>query len=209
MVKAKIETPRVSGEIPLVRVRNPWGNEVEWNGAWSDGSPEWRKFWRIVWFDFFLIPNIPRYIPDEEKEHLGINFEADGEWWMSLKDFLKYFDQLEVTNLTPDALDDCSPFKWEVASFSGAWTPGESAGGCRNNLATFAMNPQFMISLEDPDDGDEEEKCTVIINLMQKGRRALMDEGLELLSVGFCVYALRGGEQGHLDTDFFRYNARW
>ena len=73
VVKAKIETPRVSGEIPLVRVRNPWGNEVEWNGAWSDGSPEWR------------------YIPDEEKEHLGINFEADGEWWMSLKDFLKYF----------------------------------------------------------------------------------------------------------------------
>ena len=191
VVKAKIETPRVSGEIPLVRVRNPWGNEVEWNGAWSDGSPEWR------------------YIPDEEKEHLGINFEADGEWWMSLKDFLKYFDQLEVTNLTPDALDDCSPFKWEVAAFSGAWIAGESAGGCRNSLATFAMNPQFMIILEDPDDGDEEEKCTVIINLMQKGRRALMDEGLELLSIGFCVYALRGGEQGHLDTDFFRYNARY
>ena len=166
-------------------------------------------FVRLCGLTFFLITNIPRYIPDEEKEHLGINFEADGEWWMSLKDFLKYFDQLEVTNLTPDALDDCSPFKWEVASFSGAWIPGESAGGCRNNLATFAMNPQFMISLEDPDDGDEEEKCTVIINLMQKGRRALMDEGLELLSVGFCVYALRGGEQGHLDTDFFRYNARW
>ena len=28
VVKAKIETPRISGEIPLVRVRNPWGNEV-------------------------------------------------------------------------------------------------------------------------------------------------------------------------------------
>ena len=38
VVKAKIETPRVSGEIPLIRIRNPWGNETEWNGAWSDGS---------------------------------------------------------------------------------------------------------------------------------------------------------------------------
>jgi len=22
--------------VPLVRVRNPWGNECEWTGAWSD-----------------------------------------------------------------------------------------------------------------------------------------------------------------------------
>jgi len=189
VVKAKIETPRMSGEIPLVRVRNPWGNEVEWNGAWSDGSPEWS------------------YIPDEEKEYLGINFESDGEWYMSLKDFVKYFDQLELTNLSPDALDDCNNFKWEVSSFSGAWIQGSSAGGCRNSLETFAMNPQFVIALEDPDDGDGETKCTVIINLMQKGRRALMDEGLDLLSVGFAVYNLQGGETGRLDTDFFKYNA--
>ena len=31
-----IHTPRSSGKIPLIRVRNPWGNEAEWNGAWSD-----------------------------------------------------------------------------------------------------------------------------------------------------------------------------
>jgi len=189
VVKAKIETPKVSGEIPLVRVRNPWGNEIEWNGAWSDGSPEWR------------------YIPDEEKEYLGINFEADGEWWMSLKDWTRYFDQLELTNLTPDALDDCNNFKWEVSSFSGAWIAGETAGGCRNNLSTFAMNPQFVIGLEDPDDDDEENKCTVIVNLMQKGRRGLADRGLELLSVGFCLYNVRGGVTDRLDTDFFTYNA--
>jgi len=24
--------------VNLVRVRNPWGNEYEWKGAWSDGS---------------------------------------------------------------------------------------------------------------------------------------------------------------------------
>lgn len=21
----------------LIRVRNPWGNDIEWNGPWSDG----------------------------------------------------------------------------------------------------------------------------------------------------------------------------
>jgi hypothetical protein len=25
----------------LVRVRNPWGGETEWMGAWSPGSAEW------------------------------------------------------------------------------------------------------------------------------------------------------------------------
>ncbi len=38
VVQAKL----VSGsEIALVRIRNPWGDEVEWNGSWSDGSNEW------------------------------------------------------------------------------------------------------------------------------------------------------------------------
>ena len=32
------------------------------------------------------------------------------------------------------------------------------------------MYLQYLINLEDPDDEDEEEKCTVIINLMQKGK---------------------------------------
>jgi calpain len=75
-VKAQIETPSASGQIPLIRVRNPWGNEAEWNGAWSDRSAEWQ------------------FIPDEEKENLGLTFEADGEFWMSYKDFTRYWDQV-------------------------------------------------------------------------------------------------------------------
>jgi calpain len=31
-----IRTPRMSGQIPMIRIRNPWGNEAEWKGAWSD-----------------------------------------------------------------------------------------------------------------------------------------------------------------------------
>ena len=88
-----------------------------------------------------------QFIPDEEKENLGLTFEADGEFWMSYKDFSKYWTELEICNLSPDSLDD-SPVKWEVASFEGSWIAGESAGGCRNYVETFASNPQFIITLE-------------------------------------------------------------
>ena len=65
----------------IFQVRNPWGNETEWNGAWSDGSAEWG------------------YVPDEEKERIGLNFDNDGEFWMSYKDWRRYFDQCEVLEL--------------------------------------------------------------------------------------------------------------
>jgi len=190
VLKAKIETPQVSGEIPLVRIRNPWGNETEWNGAWSDGSAEWQ------------------YIPDDEKENIGLNFENDGEFWMSYKDFRNMWDQLEICNLSPHALEDCSEHvTWQVKQVQGSWIPGESAGGCRNFLDTFAMNPQFRIRVEDPDDDDEDNLCTVIVSLMQKGRRALRDEGLDTLTIGFAIYFLRDPDSlpNPLDTDFFKY----
>lgn len=188
VVLANIVTPRAKGRIPLIRIRNPWG-QTEWNGPWSDGAPEWD------------------YIPQEEKERLGIHFEHDGEFWMSLKDFLKHFNQFEICNLSPDSLDTSNPFKWEVTAYHGSWIPGQTAGGCRNNISTFACNPQYLVSLVDPDEEDEEDKCTVIVNLMQKGRRAMMEEGKDLLSIGFCIYALQGGARQRMDTDFFRYNA--
>ena len=28
-------------DVRLIRLRNPWGNEVEWTGSWSDKSREW------------------------------------------------------------------------------------------------------------------------------------------------------------------------
>ena len=54
-------------------------------------------------------------------------------------------------------------------------------------MDTFASNPQFRIRVEDPDDDDEDNLCTVIISLMQKGRRALRDEGLDTLTIGRFV----------------------
>ena len=67
---------------------------------------------------------------------------------MSYKDFGKYWDQVEICNLSPDALDADFKCKWEVASFEASWRAGESAGGCRNFIDSFASNPQFVITLE-------------------------------------------------------------
>lgn len=118
-----IQTPNTTGKIPLLRLRNPWGNEAEWNGPWSDHSAEWR------------------YIGEDVKQEIGLVSDVDGEFWMSYRDFLKYFDRVEICNLSPDALSDeqvsCGKRRWEMSVFEGAWTAGVTAGGCRNNLGKF------------------------------------------------------------------------
>ncbi|VEL32549.1 unnamed protein product [Protopolystoma xenopodis] len=58
-----IALPGKTGKIPLVRIRNPWGNEAEWKGAWSDKSNEWSL------------------ISDVQRQELGLVFEDDGEFW--------------------------------------------------------------------------------------------------------------------------------
>ncbi|KAK4300804.1 hypothetical protein Pmani_027019 [Petrolisthes manimaculis] len=192
----EIETPRVSGKIPLVRIRNPWGNEAEWLGAWGDKSPEWE------------------YIPEEEKEEMGLTFEHDGEFWMSFKDFLTYFTMLEMTNLNPDSLDDedvtdSVQHKWEMSVFEGAWIRGSTSGGCRNFIDSFWHNPQYRITLTEVDDDDDDNKCTVITALMQKNRRSQRKLGLECLTIGFAIYHLRDpdGVPRPLDLNFFKYTA--
>ena len=49
--------------MPLIRIRNPWGNEAEWKGAWGDSSREWQS------------------INDAERKRLGLTFDDDGEFW--------------------------------------------------------------------------------------------------------------------------------
>lgn len=38
------------------------------------------------------------------------------------------------------------------------------------------------------DDDDEEGKCTLIIALMQKNRRAQRNMGMDVLTIGFAIY---------------------
>ncbi|XP_073965987.1 calpain-A-like isoform X3 [Choristoneura fumiferana] len=191
-----IETPGRQGKIPLLRMRNPWGNEAEWNGPWSDKSPEWR------------------FIPQSEKDEMGLTFDDDGEFWISFKDFCTHFSRVEICNLNPDSLDPeecpegCTK-KWEMSVFEGEWVRGVTAGGCRNYLESFWRNPQYTVTLKDVDEDDDENKCTIIVALMQKNRRSQRHQGLECLTIGFAIYRLP--DYGHvpkpLDVNFFKYNA--
>lgn len=60
---------------------------------------------------------------------------------------------------------------------------GINAGGCSNNTESFATNPQYMITLTDSDE-DEDDLCNCIISVLQKGTRGFFCEG----QTSQCLY---------------------
>ncbi|XP_067400078.1 calpain-1 catalytic subunit [Emydura macquarii macquarii] len=182
--------------VNLIRMRNPWG-EVEWTGAWSDNSSEWNALEASV------------------GQQLRIKME-DGEFWMSFQDFLREFTRLEICNLTPDALKSRKFRKWNTTLYDGTWRRGSTAGGCRNFPATFWINPQFKIQLDEVDDDDDddysrESGCSFLLALMQKHRRRERKYGKDMETIGFAVYEVPrefvGQSAIHLKRDFFLANA--
>jgi len=65
----------------LVKLRNPWGNEKEWNGAWSDGSSEWTSY-----------PMVAQVV--------DYKASADGIFWMAFDDFARIFEWAMVHKKT-------------------------------------------------------------------------------------------------------------
>ncbi|KAI2668120.1 Calpain-1 catalytic subunit [Labeo rohita] len=126
-------------------------------------------------------------IDSSEKKRLLHNSLDDGEFWMEFGDFKANYNKVEICNLTADSLSDDVRKKWEVNLFEGNWIRGSTAGGCRNFI----------------DDGDK--LCSVIVALMQKNRRRLRKEGLDLETIGFAIYEAPN-DQDHQAKDFFRYN---
>ncbi|XP_063047489.1 calpain-2 catalytic subunit-like [Engraulis encrasicolus] len=179
--------------VQLIRIRNPWG-QVEWTGAWSDRSSEWRS------------------VSDEDRSRLK-NASEDGEFWMSFSDWKRHYSRIEICNLTPDALTDDGFEKWSLSKYEGTWRRGSTAGGCRNYPNTFWQNPQFVIKLEEEDDDpdDNEAGCTFIVGLIQKNRRKMRKMGEDMHTIGFAIYEVPdeyvGRRQVHLHKNFFLRNA--
>lgn len=187
----EIVTPNRSGLIPLIRLRNPWGNEDEWQGSFSDRSKEWKC------------------IPDEAKAKIDLTFDNDGEFWMSFGDFQTQFDYLEICNLSPDCFpgnqENGTKAKWNTNILEGKWKNGLCAGDCSNYSETFHTNPQFVMTIEDSDKNDDISSCTVVVSLMQKNSRLKRNMGIDFLSIGFVIYAISKEEmqQKPQGSEFF------
>jgi len=44
------------------------------------------------------------------------------------------------------------------------------------------------VKLEDPDDDEDVDNCTIVIGLIQKGRRKQKRVGAQNLTIGFSIY---------------------
>ncbi|XP_054155045.1 calpain-D-like [Oppia nitens] len=72
----------------LIRLRNPWGCH-SWNGDWSDLSPLWT-------------PSLRRRLqPNDDTNTETVADNSDGCFWMSYRDFLQYFNAVDVCKVRP------------------------------------------------------------------------------------------------------------
>ncbi|CCD73776.1 Calpain clp-4 [Caenorhabditis elegans] len=190
----------------LLRLRNPWGNEKEWNGAWSDGSSEWSK------------------IDEATKKQIDVQFARDGEFWMSFEDFFSNFTQMEVCNLTAEIFDEIAEMtgvnratetveeehQWHEIMEDGEWSSKKgTAGGCNNNPSTYPKNPQFSTFFTAPQSSIEADgNVTVIVAVLQKYRRELRSKGKDVLPIGVSIYSLgaEGTARSPLTAQFFSQN---
>ncbi|CAH2255980.1 calpain-13 isoform X1 [Pelobates cultripes] len=129
----------------IVQVWNPWG-QGEWNGRWSDNSPQWER------------------VSPEIRSKLNVQ-RNDGEFWMSCQDFIQNYNQLNICNYTPSYLDFESPqFIWKSSSYFNQWVRGSTAGGC-STADDIWKNPQYVINVLESE-GDK--RCyNVAVALMQ------------------------------------------
>ncbi|CAH1783065.1 unnamed protein product [Owenia fusiformis] len=191
--KCNFATDYNQGEVNMVRVRNPWGNECEWKGMFSDGSPEWAC------------------IPEDDRAEMGLTFDDDGEFWMTFDDFASNFRKLELCHLGPNIFNQDEETRakvWEMETIDGAWKRRVNAGGCRNYLDTFWTNPQYRVQLTEPDDESADGNTgTLILGVMQKERRKLRKQGQDNHAIGYAIYELDDPNCAPLDLNFFAANA--
>ncbi|PAA80400.1 hypothetical protein BOX15_Mlig011844g2 [Macrostomum lignano] len=132
------QTKLKDGKTPvtLMMFQNAWF-DMEWTGAWSDGSPEWRS------------------VTLEFKDKIGLVDSKDGIFWMSIGDVLKQFTDVDICVVTGVG----SIRSWLIYTFHNEWTAEQvgrggrrrsvdySAGGSYEYKDTYASNPQYLLTI--------------------------------------------------------------
>ena len=63
---------------------------------------------------------------------------------MTMEDFQANFTRIEICMLTPDSvLEENEKKSWKIRREKGRWQADATAGGCRNFIDTFHINPQI------------------------------------------------------------------
>ncbi|XP_051248392.1 calpain-1 catalytic subunit [Dicentrarchus labrax] len=177
--------------VNMVRLWNPWG-QGEWKGDWSDGSPLWQTV-------------------SPEDRLMCLSVHEDGEFWMTLEDFCRFYSDLDICCLCPDFLDGSTSCHWKASFYEGRWVAGTTAGGCMNNLETFWTNPQYRVKIEKllSDCSAEQGENNMLVSLMQKpdkrNRRLVKN-----LHIGFSVFEVSeeyAGQRGKFPASFFSRNS--
>ncbi|KAM7078844.1 calpain-13 [Molossus nigricans] len=132
------------GQEDLVCLWNPWG-KTEWQGRWSDGSPEWEE------------------THHQQKAQLYKD-KDDGEFWMSCRDFQENFSCLYVCNQFPVnmGLKNMPHERWSQMTFKSHVTPGNTTEG-------LPQNTQYIFSVPESMDSNN---VAVSFNIMPQNLRA-------------------------------------
>ncbi|XP_041669172.1 calpain-1 catalytic subunit-like [Cheilinus undulatus] len=173
--------------VHLVRLWNPWG-EGEWKGDWSDRSPLWHT------------------VSPQDRE-MCLAVVEDGEFWMTMEDFCRFYMDLDICCLCPDFLDGTSSCHWKTSVYEGRWVAGTTAGGCMNNPGSFWTNPQYRVRVEElfSECSAKQGENSMMVSLMQKpdkrNRRLVKN-----LHIGFSVFEVTKeyeAHQGKFPASFF------
>uniref|UniRef100_A0A8C5DNK6 Calpain-1 catalytic subunit-like n=1 Tax=Gouania willdenowi TaxID=441366 RepID=A0A8C5DNK6_GOUWI len=174
-------------KVRLIRVWNPWG-QGEWKGDWSDQSPLWQT------------------VSPQDRE-MCLSVRNDGEFWLTLEDFLRFYSDLDICCLCPDFLDGGNSCHWKTSYYEGRWIAGTTAGGCINNPDSFWCNPQYRVKVEDlvGECAKTSGENNMLLSLMQKpdkrNRRLVKN-----LFIGFSIFKVSLFHRGKFPAAFFTTN---
>ena len=163
----RVDVLNFGGENKLcVRIRNPWGNTTEWTGELNDSDDIW----------------------DECLTTVSCREKGDGEFWMTISDFMKRFRGFYICWLDKsDFLN--SEGRWIERTLEGEWCIDQgTAGGCANHKDTHFNNPFMTFTVTGGKDSNE---C--IFSLQHKYRRILEKhegQNLDDFKIGYTVYKM-------------------